>query len=315
MTDPLTQPSRCDHVVQFYLADADLAEHVAVYLGDAIDSGAVAIVIATPAHARAFETRLAASGIDVAAAAADGSYAVLDAEQTLARFMVDGRPDARRFDDEIGELVRSAAAGGRRVCAYGEMVALLWDDGRVNAAIQLESLWNDLSKRVPFSLFCSYPSVSATGEDQTEALTHVCGMHSAVIGADPRRRAVRRFVVSPEGPREARGFVLATLEEFGCEELATDAALVVTELATNAIEHARSDFTVSVVVPDAGVRIEVRDWSPLEPRIQTSSTIATSGRGLLLVDALASAWGIVRNGDVKVVWAQLAGNGFPLTGE
>ena len=194
------------------------------------------------------------------------------------------------------------------------MVALLWDEGRVNAAIQLESLWNDLSTRVPFSLFCSYPSVSATGEDQTEALTQLCCMHTAVVGLDPRRRAIRRFVASPEAPRESRHFVLATLEEFDCEQFATDAALVVTELATNAIEHARSDFTVSVVGSGTGIRIEVRDWSPLEPRLQKSSPTALSGRGLLLVDALASTWGIVRSGDVKVVWAHLAGNGFPLTG-
>jgi hypothetical protein len=292
--------------VQFYLSDEELVEKAAGHLAEAIGSGALALVIATPVHARAFEAWIAASGIDVEAAVADGSYAVLDAGETLQRFLVDGRPDARRFDEQLGELVRSAAATGRRVCAYGEMVALLWEDGRVNAAIELESLWNDLSARVPFSLFCSYPSVSVTGEDQTEALTQLCCMHTAVVGPDPRLRAVRRFAASPEAPRESRHFVLATLEEFGCEQFATDAALVVTELATNAIEHARSDFTVSVVVADGGIRIEVRDWSRLEPRIQDASIVATSGRGLLLVDALASAWGIIHGEAVKVVWAQLA---------
>ncbi len=314
MTDQLTQTRPCDHVVQFYLSDDEMVETAGRHLADAIGSGSLAIVIATPVHVRAFAAWLAAAGIDVAAAVADGSYVVLDAGETLQRFLVDGRPDARRFDAEIGELVRSAAAGGRRVCAYGEMVALLWGEGKVNAAIQLESLWNELSTRVPFSLFCSYPSVSATGEDQTEELAQVCCMHSAVIGPDPRQRAIRRFVASPEGPRESRHFVLATLDELACEQFATDAALVVTELATNAIEHARSDFTVSVVASNGGVRIEVRDWSLLEPRLRESSPLATSGRGLLLVDALASEWGIVRRGDVKVVWAQLAGNGFPLTG-
>ena len=306
MTDQLTQTSPCDHVVQFYLSDDEMVETAGRHLADAIGSGSLAIVIATPVHVRAFAAWLAAAGIDVAAAVADGSYVVLDAGETLQRFLVDGRPDARRFDAEIGELVRSAAAGGRRVCAYGEMVALLWGEGKVNAAIQLESLWNELSTRVPFSLFCSYPSVSATGEDQTEALAQVCCMHSAVIGPDPRQWAIRRFVASPEAPRESRRFVLTTLEEFAGEQFATVAALVVTELATNAIEHARSDFTVSVLASDGGIRIEVRDWSPLEPSIQEPSPLAISGRGLLLVDALASTWGIVRRGDVKVVWAQLA---------
>jgi anti-sigma regulatory factor (Ser/Thr protein kinase) len=306
MTDQLTPTSACDHVVQFYLSDAELVEKAAGHLADAIASGAVAIVIATPVHARAFEAWIAASGIDLEAAVAGGSYAVLDAAETLQGCLVDGRPDAKRFDEMVGELVRAAAGGGRRVCAYGEMVALLWEAGRVNAAIELESLWNDLATRVPFSLFCSYPSVSATGEDQTEALAQLCCMHTAVVGADPRYRSLRRFAASPDAPRASRRFVLEALEKLDCEQFATDALLVITELATNAVEHARSDFTVTVAASGDGIRIEVRDTSPFAPVVREFSPAATSGRGLLIVDALASAWGTAHAGIGKIVWAQLA---------
>ena len=78
MTDQLTQ-TRCDHVVQFYLSDDEMVEKAGRHLADAIGSGSLAIVIATPVHARAFAAWLAGAGIDVAAAVADGSYVVLDA--------------------------------------------------------------------------------------------------------------------------------------------------------------------------------------------------------------------------------------------
>ena len=231
-------PRPHDHIVQFYASDAELFDQVGGHLREAIHSGAVTIVLASPAHARGFEARLAASGVDIDAAVAAGAYLVLDARETLQRFLIDGRPDARLFDQVVGELVRAAAATGRPVCAYGEMVSLLWDDGRVNAAIELEALWNDLGLRVPFSLFCSYPSAAVTRADQSELLSQICCSHTAVIGALPQLRSARRFDASPAAPRASRLFAMSMLETLGCQELIDDVALVVTELATNAVVHA-----------------------------------------------------------------------------
>jgi hypothetical protein len=196
-----------DHVVQFYESDEELIERTGRHLAGAIRSGAVAIVIASPAHARGFETWISVAGIDLAAAVAETRYVALDARTTLQRFRVNGKPDARLFERVVGDVVRSAAATGRQVCAYGEMVALLWDEGRVNAAIELESLWNDLSARVPFSLFCSYPSAAMMGSDQAELLNQVCCLHTAAFGVDPQRRSTRAFEASPDAPRAARQFV------------------------------------------------------------------------------------------------------------
>jgi hypothetical protein len=61
--------------------------------------------------------------------------------------MVDGWPDEQRFAEVVGTVVqRMAQNGSRRVCAFGEMVALLWAEGRHDAAIRLEELWNDLAR-------------------------------------------------------------------------------------------------------------------------------------------------------------------------
>ena len=122
-----------DHVVQFYGHDADLVDVVASYLSAAVLDGDAVIVIATPEHRAAFEAAMAAAGVDAELAAAGGRRIVLDAADTLARFMTDDVPDPAAFDAVVGGLVRDAASGGP-VRAYGEMVALLWDAGNVTGA-------------------------------------------------------------------------------------------------------------------------------------------------------------------------------------
>ena len=67
------------HVVQFYGHDRELAERVTGFLRDGLESGGVAVVIATPEHRREFETRLAGAGADLAAARDAGTYLALDA--------------------------------------------------------------------------------------------------------------------------------------------------------------------------------------------------------------------------------------------
>ena len=146
------------HVVQFYSHDEELAERVVGYLLEALGGGGVAVVIATPEHRREFEDRLRNAGADLTAARDSGTYLVLDASKTVRELMPVGRLDLVAFDRVIGGLIRQAGTGGRPVRAYGEMVALLWDDGLVNAAIQLETMWEELGRTHSFSLFCGYPA-------------------------------------------------------------------------------------------------------------------------------------------------------------
>src|SRR6185436_7876845 len=113
-----------------------------------------AVVIATPAHRHGLAARLLARGLGVGELADQGRYIVADAGESLESFMVEGQPDAARFGELVGPLIAQAASTHpqRRVHAFGEMVALLYDDGQRDAAIRLEELWNDLAKTVPFSL-------------------------------------------------------------------------------------------------------------------------------------------------------------------
>lgn len=121
-----------------------------------------------------------ASGVDVRTARDQGLYASLDAEATLAGYMVDEMLDRAKFHELFGDLIGQAAEGGRNMRVFGEMVALLWAEGNVAAAVNLEEMWNGLAETHPFRLFCAYPA-DAFGRDTLEPLRRICHQHSTVI--------------------------------------------------------------------------------------------------------------------------------------
>jgi hypothetical protein len=174
---------------------------VADYLLGALDRGGVAIVIATPEHRREFETRLGQAGVNLAAARGDGSYVALDAGQTLAELTAADGLDGAAFGRVIGGVIRRAAASGRAVRAFGELVALLWEDGLVNDAVQLEEMWEELAGRHPFSLFCGYRADSVTRD--VEAFADVCRLHEEIVGS--RSGTTRTLAVSREAHAERLG--------------------------------------------------------------------------------------------------------------
>jgi anti-sigma regulatory factor (Ser/Thr protein kinase) len=102
----------------------------------------------------------------------------------------------------------------------------------------------------------------------------------------------------------ARHFAEDTMRQWDiCNE---DVALVVSELATNSVVHARSEFTVALSLDDHGIAVEVSDKDPRQPSVPTVDTASTSGRGLRIVGLLARAWGIRSIAPTgKVVWAEL----------
>jgi MEDS: MEthanogen/methylotroph, DcmR Sensory domain len=286
------------HVVQFYGHDEELAQTVTGYLLKALENGGVAIVIATPEHRREFEARLTRAGIDLGAARERRAYFARDARETLRELMAADRVDAAAFDRVIGGLIRRAEADGRPVHAFGEMVALLWDKGLVNAAVQLEARWNELARQHAFSLFCGYRADAMT--EAADVFAEMCRLHDEVIGtAGPG--AVRTFGYRRDAPAAARHFTVDTVREWGAGDLADDAALVVTELTANAIVHARSGFTVVLSARGDRLRIAVRDASP-----RGAPLVPVPLHGLAAVDALACQWGVESWGDAgKTVWVEL----------
>jgi PAS domain S-box-containing protein len=188
-----------EHFVQFYEQDDCLGDAVAHFLGQGIDAGGAAVFLGTALHRRLVAERLAARGHALKALTDAGRYVALDAAQTLTAFMVEGKPDAGRFQATVEPLiVRAAADAPRPVHVYGEMVALLWGDGNREGAVALERLWNDLAKRQRFSLLCTYP-MRLFGECDGAAFADVCSTHDHVVPTESYTRL--------ETPEERHGLV------------------------------------------------------------------------------------------------------------
>lgn len=287
-----------DHAVQFYRADDELAAAVGCYLVEGIRSGDSVIVVASAPHRLAFEAALGQAGINVAKERDAGSLLTEDAAGLLARFLGRGGLDHGRFRSVVSGLIRRAAAGGGHVRIYGEMVALLWDRGHIALALELEALWDGLGVLFPFSLLCGYPFDSVASGNSADAVREVCGLHSNVI-------ATRSFPAELDSVRAARRVAAGLLDGGSPRELAEDAAIVVTELASNAVLHASSGFTLTISRSAGMVRIAVRDNSPLVPRDDDRPFDVAVGHGLSVVAQLARAWDVEGLPDGKVVWAEL----------
>jgi anti-sigma regulatory factor (Ser/Thr protein kinase) len=311
-----------NHVVQFYGADDELADSVGRYLAEGLRSGDGVVVVATAPHRLGLDARLARDGLDADRERRAGRLLSADASGLLGSFLGGGRLDPGRFEAAAAGLIGRAAAGGRPVRVYAEMVALLWDAGDVALAIELEELWNSLCARLPISLVCGYPSSVLAGQGAEAPIRHVCRLHSAV--ADQRSFPAERNSV-----RAARYYVTSLLGAEADDMAACDAAIVATELAANAVLHARSGFTMTISRSAARTRIAVRDSTPLENAgLEATGPEATgpgtsgkvvpfevmTGHGLSVVSQLASRWAVDPLPDGKVVWAELPAAGLPAPG-
>lgn len=173
----------CEHLLQIYEQDNVMLDTLQGFVGGGLRAGESAVVIATPEHLDELEKRLEASGLDLATALADDQYIPLNAQETLNRFMRNGWPDEQRFSEVITKILSRASCHGRRVRAFGEMVALLWAEGHVAATVRLEHLWNKLCHAEGFSLFCAYPKSGVT-KNSSQSMTEICAAHSRILGHD-----------------------------------------------------------------------------------------------------------------------------------
>ena len=180
MNEMLRNPGRHDHFVQLYEDSAPLADAVAEYVREGLRRGEAAVIIATPEHRQAFLSRIGASS--------DEQLKLLDAEQTLAAFMIDGVPSWNAFRETVGGLIAELRLRYPTVRAYGEMVDVLWQRGERGAAIRLEQYWNELGQMQTFSLFCAYRMNPLDGALYGGPLESVCRVHSHLIpGGDQQR--------------------------------------------------------------------------------------------------------------------------------
>jgi DNA-binding NarL/FixJ family response regulator len=181
-TDTSVQKAAHPHEVQFYSDDALLLDTFARFIAVALKSGHAAIVIITESHRDGLVSRLKAKGIDVDATAQQGTYIQLDGAKTLSTFMVNDMLDAARFFEVVSGLIEAAAKAAKHSCvvACGECSPLLMAEGKPDAAIRLEQLWDEVGKTFGVDILCGYALSSFHGKEDEHVFQSICAEHSAV---------------------------------------------------------------------------------------------------------------------------------------
>lgn len=175
------------HVVQFYENVQFLHEAVARFLADGLHSGEPVVVIARPANREALAGRLAASRFDVPRLEGAGRLTFLDVDEALAMFMIDAEPNPELFRSWVAGMLRNLtrANGAATFRGYGELVDALCRRGNHEAAIRLETLWNELLVTVPCRLWCGYDMAAFDRRAANGHFRDVCQLHDHVIPAEP----------------------------------------------------------------------------------------------------------------------------------
>lgn len=178
---PLTQPAACDHIAQVYQDEAFLVDAVCHFIGTGLRGGEGVLVIPTPAHWEAVARRLESEGLDLDTLQSGGQLVVLDAAQTLSRFMADGMPDWMAFKSLLGGVVERMRQKRATVRTFGEMVDLLRHDGNREASVCLEEFWNKIIRFHGISLFCAYSMDPLAATTYGGPLEDVCRAHTHLI--------------------------------------------------------------------------------------------------------------------------------------
>ena len=118
--------------------------------------------------------------------------------------------------------------------------------------------------------------------------------------------AQTQLTPGPSAPGRARAFLTETCRRWHAEDFVTDAALVVSELVTNAVRHAGTEMRLGLELRDGMLTVRVHDHGPGLPRLIPPAERGFGGQGLAIVVQLAQAWGVaVEDGGGKAVWCRL----------
>jgi len=173
------------HAVQFHASDSHFLDEVSQLVAATLRAGEQVVLVTNEATRVGVADRLQARQLNLAVLTEREQYVVQDSALALSQVMHDGRPDRARLEEMIRDLDRLRLArptGPRgRLTIFGDMSVLLCRSGQFEAALELERLWDELTRGLPFFTVCGYPI--GCFEHHPEAanlLADVCAEHSAV---------------------------------------------------------------------------------------------------------------------------------------
>jgi hypothetical protein len=164
---------RPKHIVQFYDDDVFLTESVVSFIKVGLKVNDTLFIIATAAHRTDLHKALTPSEL------ANKHLIFFDADSLLLKIMLDDRPNQSMFMEVLGNRIQQAGQR-RRIRVFGEMVSVLWAEGKHQAAIRLEELWNTLQTVQPVSILHAYPHSTFTTTEDPQSLLAVYYAHTEV---------------------------------------------------------------------------------------------------------------------------------------
>jgi DNA-binding NarL/FixJ family response regulator len=182
------------HTVQFYSDDDNYLDEASRLIGATLRSGEQAVMLASEATIKGVAERLQARQVNLAKLAERGQFLAQDSTLALSRLLVNGRPDRDRLAHAIDSLDRFRLAGpkgpGGRLTVFGDLSGSLHRNGHVEAAREVERMWNELTNALPFFTVCSYEADCFEHAGASEHLASVCGAHSAVTSGTFAQRSI-----------------------------------------------------------------------------------------------------------------------------
>jgi DNA-binding NarL/FixJ family response regulator len=178
------------HAVQFHDNDGHFLDDVSQFVRATLRSGEPIVIVAGEATRIGIAQRLQTRKMDLAALAEQGKYVAQDSALALSLIMRDGRPDEGRLAAMIDGLERLRLASPKgpqsRLTIFGDMSGSLCRHGDFAAALELERIWDELTRALPFFTVCSYPIDCFEHSDARNQLSHVCAQHSAITSGSSR---------------------------------------------------------------------------------------------------------------------------------
>lgn len=172
------------HEVQFYSEDSILLDRLTDFIEASLKKGHAAILCASASWRHSVQNVLRARGVDLDELTEQGTFITQGASETLSTFMDSDFPDRTRFLVELGRVITQAGDTARgnspRVALYQECAPLLWSQGKEEATVRLEGLYNELVSHYDVDILCGYSLDYFDDQEDTHLIQRICAEHSAV---------------------------------------------------------------------------------------------------------------------------------------
>lgn len=217
----LSHPGEDGHIVQLYTDDDFYCEAIGHFAAEGLLSGESVILVATAPNWVNISARLEGQGFNTHELMDRGQLTLLDANDTLPKFMRGSLPDGSIFKPLAAQTIEKARCAGKfkRVRWWGEMVNVLYVEGNGKASHRLEQFFDEVAHENNIAIFCSFLMDQYDPFIYEEAFSNVCRTHSHVIPTrnyEGHKAAVNAAVSEMIGPLQ--GDLLRSLVSWNAQD-------------------------------------------------------------------------------------------------